>query len=141
MSTVDPSVGPAVLAPVGKSHFGISRFPLSRFAPPTNLRIPIYRFLIWRHLSSTNIRGPCCHVSFGISRIANPRYKFSWVSKTLNAEPRYSDGTCAFLLPRHLPSPLYRKSRNRDFTCRYSLHREIPNAESRYSEILYHVSP
>jgi hypothetical protein len=40
------------------------------------------------HLYSTKSRGPTLPRHLGISRIANPRCKFSLMSKTPNAEPR-----------------------------------------------------
>jgi hypothetical protein len=72
---------------------------------------------IQRHLYSTSSRGPTLPRHLGISRIANPRCKFSLLSKTPNAEPRFSDssGSCATCPCSDRRLPLIREIATRDF--------------------------
>jgi hypothetical protein len=74
---------------------------------------------------------------FPIGKSEHPMSRFTC---TTNSRTPNSDGTCAIPSLRHLLSLLFRESRDRDFTVRYFLHREIPNVESRLPGILCHVS-
>jgi hypothetical protein len=53
--------------------------------------VSIFRYnATWTPVASGVLR---CHVTFGISRIVNPRCKFSLMSETPNAKPRFSDSS------------------------------------------------
>jgi hypothetical protein len=70
--------------PFGDFPIGKSEHPMSRFTCTTNSRTPNSEATCPPLVPGV----PHCHVLFGTSRIADPRYKFLRGQKPRNAEPR-----------------------------------------------------